>query len=89
MIGLDKFKRELRGLMPGDRKNYYRGSIAIGRDSNFVLDQIATLLYQLQELGFVILYQKRDDEGVMCYWYMIKERITKERIDEAERLKLA
>ena len=88
-MSIDTFKRTLRGLMPGDENVYHRGSLAIARDSNLVLCQIATLLLRLSDLGYVILYQKRDNEGVMCYYYRIKERINRERTDEADALSRA
>lgn len=86
MRATEKFKRDLRGMMAGDRGMYHRGLLAVARSYDTSIDQIATLLMRLYELGYVLLWQVRDAEGVMTYNYAIRERITRERIEEAENL---
>lgn len=95
----DDFKAQLRGAHTGQAYLYHRGHLATVRDMfpQGTADKIAALIYALMQLEYVVLYQKRDEEGVMCYYYKLATwtkdnydrapiQINRQRIEEAERL---
>ena len=86
MQEVERFKRELKGLNVSDKRLYHRGILMLARQFDPIKDEIARLLWRLQEAGYVVLYQQRDDEGVMGYWFKVVEKINRSRIEEAERL---
>lgn len=54
----------LRRVQPLTRKAYHIGHLAFDRQYDAELDKIAKLFYALQELGFVVLHQKRIDHMI-------------------------
>ena len=86
MREVDRFKRELKGLNPGEKRLYHRGILMYARQFDHEIDEKARLLWNLAQVGYLVLYQKRDDEGVMGYWYKVVHKLNRTRIHEAERL---
>jgi hypothetical protein len=83
---IEAFKRELKGLNVNDRRLYHRGILMYARQFDAVVEERARLLWNLAQIGYIVLYQKRDDEGVMGYWYGVAHKLNRTRIAEAERL---
>ena len=86
VIEIERFKRELRGLNVGERQLYHRGILMYARQFDHVTDEKARILWGLAQVGYIVLFQKRDDEGVMGYWFAVIDKLTRPRITEAERL---
>lgn len=86
MREVEAFKRELKGLNVKDRRTYHRGILMLARQFDAALDEKARLLWNLAQIGYIVLFQKRDDEGVMCYHYEVAHKLNRTRIAEAERL---
>ena len=86
MIEVERFKRELKSLNVKDRRMYHRGILMFIRQFDPATDEKARILWNLAQLGHIVLWQKRDDEGVMCYWYAVMRKLNRPRIEEAERL---
>ena len=89
---LDQFKKKLTSATPCVPVMYHRGELASQRRYMPEVHQVATFCRALHELGAVDMYQRRDDEGVMCYFVRPYEKWAKGRgqedsiMQEAERL---
>ena len=86
MKEIDRFKRELKGAKPKEAHLYHRGILMYARQFDKDTDEKARLLWNLAQIGYIVIWQKRDAEGVMGYWYAALESLNRTRIHEAERL---
>jgi hypothetical protein len=71
---------------------YHRGELAVQRQYMPEVNDIARFVRALYDLGYVKMYQKRDEDGVMGYYVVTCDRFRNSRghedghFAEAERL---
>jgi hypothetical protein len=84
------FKQVMRKARPGQHIGYHAGELAIDRQRDGELDQIARFVVALSEIGVARLYQKRID-GIMHYFVVLTEALSIRKdqsgtLQDAERL---
>lgn len=89
---LTEFKKKLKKSKPCVPVQYHRGELALQRSYMQEVRDIANFVAVLHDLGYVKLYQKRDEHGVMGYYLVSCDRYRNSRgqedgmFAEAERL---